>query len=249
MRHAKAYARVRLLIRGSCRSLQAYCQSWIAEVQLRRAADHSWVNNTGTAAKSAAVASSGGYETMLAWKAVDGVYAFNENTEAGWDAQPKPLPGGAPTRSSDRSSKLSSSSGVAVDWAWDGVNGNNAVWTGSSAAGLRLFLKGAEPEWQAAVPFDSAQTPPIANLSWNNGGRGGITLYYNGTVKAYTGPITAAAGSGGKVELRFSVMATPVRPLDLAKHFKERYGQFRNTFLYFDLVSSVPSHILAPVTD
>jgi hypothetical protein len=26
-------------------------------------------------------------------------------------------------------------------WNWDGINGNNAVWVGSTMGGLRLFLK------------------------------------------------------------------------------------------------------------
>lgn len=29
-------------------------------------------------------------------------------------------------------------------WRWDGVNGDNALWLGSSKAGLRVFPKGDE---------------------------------------------------------------------------------------------------------
>jgi hypothetical protein len=38
-------------------------------------------------------------------------------------------------------------------------NGDNAVWVGSTTAGLRLLVKGDDPLWQAGVPFDSRATP------------------------------------------------------------------------------------------
>ena len=48
-------------------------------------------------------------------------------------------------------------------WHWDGMpasgNGDNAVWVGSTTAGLRLLVKGDDPLWQAGVPFDSRATP------------------------------------------------------------------------------------------
>jgi hypothetical protein len=125
---------------------------------------------------------------------------------------------------------------VVKQWAWDGVNGNNAVWAGSSAAGIRLFPKGPEDEWQAAVPFDSAATPPLP-VVWSNGGAGGITLYKNGSVTLFTGPLQlphtgdrAGAGAGvgagaAPIVLQFSVLVTPTRPVDLKKHYSERYAQ------------------------
>ena len=36
-------------------------------------------------------------------------------------------------------------------WKWDGRNGNNAVWMGSTKAGLRVELKGDDPLWWAGV--------------------------------------------------------------------------------------------------
>eukprot|EP00656_Telonema_subtile_P028844 TRINITY_DN3152_c0_g1_i3.p1 TRINITY_DN3152_c0_g1~~TRINITY_DN3152_c0_g1_i3.p1 ORF type:complete len:566 (+),score=72.24 TRINITY_DN3152_c0_g1_i3:701-2398(+) len=114
------------------------------------------------------------------------------------------------------------------DWKWDGQNGNNAVWLGSTAAGLRLFLKGADDEWQAAVPFDSHASPePPA--SWDNGGMGGIAVATNGTVLAYTGEYP---DPNRTVVLQFSIMATPVRPLDLPKHYSERYAQLEGAANY-----------------
>jgi hypothetical protein len=125
---------------------------------------------------------------------------------------------------------------VVADWRWDGINGNNAVWIGSSAVGTRLFLKGSSPEWQAAVPFDSRATPPLNDLLWHNGGQGGVRVYENGTVQAYTGAVSAPA-PGSSLELKFSILGTPVRPLDLAKHFSERYAQLSGPANYSFIAS------------
>ena len=173
-----------------------------------------WIVNAGTKADPVVVASSGAVEGWPAWQAADGVTAFSEAQHEGWNAVVK-CSGVTPN---------ASSTPVVKDWKWDGVNGNNAVWVGSSAAGVRLFLKGPEDEWQAAVPYDSRATPPLPPL-WSAGG-GGITLLKNGTVTGYTGLIsTAGRTSASPLVLRFSLVATPVRPLNLTKHFASRYAQ------------------------
>jgi len=185
------------------------CQAWIAEVELRDSV-HGWIQNSGTAERSIVVASSGGLGGMAAWMAADGVLTFVEGRR-GWDAADLPLP--------DVGGEVQVSENLVYDWKWDGVNGNNAVWVGTSAAGLRLFPKGADDLWQAAVPFDSKQSP-VPPAEWNNDQKGGIMLFRNGTIIAYTGPSEVADRT-----LRFSLMATPVRPLNLPKHYKERYAQ------------------------
>lgn len=60
-----------------------------------------------------------------------------------------------------------------TQWKWDGVNGDNALWLGSSKAGIRVFPKGDEDLWQAGVPFDGRSTPPNPE-SWSNNGTGGV---------------------------------------------------------------------------
>lgn len=192
---------------------QPFCQPWIAELQLRSASTGEWLVNSYGSSVSVLNAS-GSQAGMDAKQAVDGVTVFDEAAKKGWDCAFAPLPGSGPPPPPDPT--------VAKDWAWDGVNGNNGVWVGTSASGVRLFLKGEEPEWQAAVPFDSTATPSIAELSWHNGGKGGITLHKNGTIVAYTG--ATSLGAGQRLQLRFSVLITPVRPLDLGKHFGERYA-------------------------
>ena len=82
--------------------------------------------------------------TIQASKAADGNDVFSEPGKEGWfpcipHVHPvvpcvyTPLPGPQPPKAGPD---------VVKQWLWDGVNGNNAVWTGSSAGGIRLFPKG-----------------------------------------------------------------------------------------------------------
>jgi hypothetical protein len=191
-----------------------FCQAWVAELQLRQASSQQWVDNSNNA--TVVVTSSGAEDpTLQPWKAADGVLNFSEFGHQGWDAGFAAVPGMAPPPPPDPA--------TAWRWSWDGINGNNAAWVGSSSAGMRLFLKGSEPEWQAGVPYDSRATPDITNLNWNNGGNGEVRVYKNGTVSATTG--TMALAKGASTTFHFSLMFTPVRPLNLSKHFSERYVQ------------------------
>eukprot|EP01062_Namystynia_karyoxenos_P039556 TRINITY_DN28723_c0_g6_i1.p1 TRINITY_DN28723_c0_g6~~TRINITY_DN28723_c0_g6_i1.p1 ORF type:complete len:1255 (+),score=349.79 TRINITY_DN28723_c0_g6_i1:72-3767(+) len=174
----------------------------VAEFQLH-AAGGGWVQNVPGRVKATGSSGDSGPGNAAA-KAVDGVLEFAEGSK-GWEA----AAGAAPAPAAD----------LVADWKWDGVNGNNAAWVGSSSAGLRLFPKGADDLWQAAVPFDSKLTPQVPR-EWDNEGSGGIRIWRNGTISARTG-----TGAAGTVSLRFSLMVTPVRPLDLPKHYSERYVQ------------------------
>ena len=108
------------------------------------------------------------------------------------------------------------------DWRWDGVNGNNGCWLGSTTGGFLLKAKGADPLWQASVPYDSRQAPP-APTAWANAGQGGIRVSRAGVVTAYTGLLPAAGG--GVASLQASLLITPVHNLNLTHHFSLRYAQ------------------------
>ena len=84
---------------------------------------------------------------------------------------------------------------VPCTWKWDGVNGNSGVWAGVSTGGLRTTLKGDNPLWQAAVPFDSLSSPPPPP-SWSNGGYGGARLWQNNTLEAFTSSHVLGGMSG-----------------------------------------------------
>ena len=52
-------------------------------------------------------------------------------------------------------------------WHWDGINGNNGAWIGSSRSGLRIYPKSDDPAWQAGVPNDSKVAPSTPE-SWSS---------------------------------------------------------------------------------
>ena len=69
---------------------------------------------------------------------------------------------------------------------YQGKNGNNGVWMGSTKAGVRLYLKGDDPLWQAGVPFDSIVSPEPPQ-SWSNHGLGGVEVRGDGQIVAFSG--------------------------------------------------------------
>jgi hypothetical protein len=98
-------------------------------------------------------------------------------------------------------------------WKWDPARGNNMVWVGDVDAGLYLKLKGPEDTWGIA------ETPE----AWHNGGKGGCDVFEDGdrvVVRAYSGE--RKLKSGDELLFRFSLLITPVKPLDPA-HWRQRY--------------------------
>ena len=178
--------------------------------------------NNGTKARSLVVSSSGdGTAKNPAWQSVDGIiryksfaFGYDAVVHPASDMPDAPKPPGHPTND------------TAATWHWDGMpasgNGDNAVWLGSTTAGLRLYLKGDDPLWQAGVPFDSKATPEPP-VSWYNNGSGGITVDSRGTVTAFSGRHSLAAGES--MSFAWSMLVTPVRPFNLTAHFKERWAQ------------------------
>jgi hypothetical protein len=105
----------------------------------------------------------------------------------------------------------------AYDWKWTGPQ--DSFWIGGVHAGVHCKLRGAS----YAGPMLNIYRPAPPE-SWGNGGLGGCRVASNGhgaTVVAYSGPRTLKAGEN--VTFEFELLITPVKPLDTARHFKERY--------------------------
>lgn len=103
-------------------------------------------------------------------------------------------------------------------WKWDISRANNMVWLGDWNAGLQLKLKNTEDTWDI-YDLRSKGLP----ASWDNSGRGGCTVLEEGervVVRAFSGPRTLKTGE--EILFRFSLLITPVKPLDPA-HFSQRY--------------------------
>lgn len=113
-------------------------------------------------------------------------------------------------------------------WRWDEHKLQDAVWIGDVNAGVQARLKG---ENDAAIlgnvysRFKDADKPFIAPPpAWHNDGKGGCLLFETGDAflfRAYSGPRTIEAGD--ELHFDFTLLLTPLKPLDPDKHFGTRY--------------------------
>jgi len=103
-------------------------------------------------------------------------------------------------------------------WVWDENLANNSIWIGDVNAGIYCKLKGTEDIWELyrlksdGIPKD-----------WHNGGKGGCRVFEDNDVvivQAYTGERNIKDGE--KLDLCFSLIITPLKPLD-ASHWNQRY--------------------------
>ncbi len=110
------------------------------------------------------------------------------------------------------------------DWTWDVSKHQDAVWLGDANIGAMLRFKGGNferPLISAYYDFKPLRLPG----SWGGGGvhlkkrQGAVTL------TAYSGENTVRARTKGRDGLHFNIdwYFTPFRPLDVGKHFTDRY--------------------------
>ena len=105
----------------------------------------------------------------------------------------------------------------AHDWKWHGPQ--DSFWVGNPAGGLHCELRGSSYHGPMLNLYHPA--PPA---SWSNGGQGGLR------VSAAENAVVVTAYSGSReldpatpVEFEFALLITPVKPLDPARQFTERY--------------------------
>jgi len=109
-------------------------------------------------------------------------------------------------------------------WKWDRNLHQDSVWIGDVDAGLQCKLKGADYTWPL-VNIHYKVKPLNLPEAWYNEGKGGCDIIEAGNdkviLRAYSGERNLESGQ----ELRFDLglLITPVKPLDIAKHSKERY--------------------------
>ncbi|MDR2138236.1 MAG: DUF6067 family protein [Tannerella sp.] len=105
----------------------------------------------------------------------------------------------------------------AYTWDWKGPW--DSYWMGSYRAGLHVEFRGGA--YHGPLLNDYKPEPPRV---WANGGQGRIRLSGAGgspaVLVASTGSHTLAERP---LELEFALLITPVKPLNPAKHFSERY--------------------------
>ncbi len=104
-------------------------------------------------------------------------------------------------------------------WKWNNEDPYDSFWIGDVPAGFQCELRGAAYCGPMITLYRPA--PPA---TWSNGGRGGCTLSETGDIvllRAYSGDRRIEPGN--PVTFEFALLPTPVKPLDTAAHFRERY--------------------------
>jgi len=108
-------------------------------------------------------------------------------------------------------------------WKWGGQVYYDSFWTGDVSAGLQCELRGASycgPMVNLYWSMGQLQPPD----SWSNGERGGCKFSESGDTvlfQAYSGPRKLEANQ--PITFEFALLPTPVKPLDTAGHFRQRY--------------------------
>ncbi|MDR3108606.1 MAG: DUF6067 family protein, partial [Planctomycetaceae bacterium] len=101
-----------------------------------------------------------------------------------------------------------------ADYSWDWKGSWDSYWMGGTSAGLHTEFRGGA--YHGPLLNDYKPSPP---KTWANDGKGKIRI--NGTsVIASTGNSTV---SSVPLDFEFSLLVTPVKPLNPAKHFAEKY--------------------------
>ena len=102
-------------------------------------------------------------------------------------------------------------------WYWQGPW--DSYWMGNDKAGLHVEFRGAS--YNGPLLNDYKPEPPT---NWANGGRGSISVSEGkekeAIVIAQTGEMQL---SSEEKDFEFAFLITPVKPINTAKHFSERY--------------------------
>jgi len=103
-------------------------------------------------------------------------------------------------------------------WKWEGPY--DSFWVGDVHAGLHCELRGGAYHGPLLNQF---HPPPPA--TWSNGGQGGCTVRDHGETgvlaQAFSGPRELAVDQ--ELTFEWALLITPVKPLDTAAHFRQRY--------------------------
>ncbi len=108
-------------------------------------------------------------------------------------------------------------------WKWSVQNNQDGAWIGTVNAGLEFHLRDNHYKRPLNTNFYH-QHPLVMPTSWDNDGRGGISLERTASsylVKAFSGPRTMQAGQTLHYDLVLRV--TPFKPIKPAEHFAQRY--------------------------
>ncbi len=112
------------------------------------------------------------------------------------------------------------------EWQWNPERHQDSVWLGDWDAGVQCKLKG--PNYRRPLVTTEYQKQPLLMPdAWYNGGRGGCRIVERDAgivaIEAYSGPRQLSARA--PLRFDFDLIATPVKPIDYAGHWRNRYYQ------------------------
>lgn len=106
-----------------------------------------------------------------------------------------------------------------VNYSWDWKGPWDSYWTGNEKAGLHMEYRGGTYHGPLLNDY-KPEAPPI----WANGGKGSVNVTasrgQNAIVTASTGKNTITPQ---EKDFEFALLITPVKEVNSAKHFSERY--------------------------
>ena len=113
---------------------------------------------------------------------------------------------------------------MSFSWKWDvAAKNQDALWVGCERAGLQLSLH--DENYRRPLNTNFYRVQPLRSpRSWDNEGRGGITLRHTkdaALVRAYSGEHTLEEGE--KLHFSFRLLVTPFRPLNTDAQWSTRF--------------------------
>ena len=120
-----------------------------------------------------------------------------------------------------------------ITWHWARGTGNNGLWAGRVEGGVFLKLRGEGSKWEDPMFSSDFGVIPFIPPSWGGAGAtpssNRTNTGANVTVGAKEVRVLAFSGprrlTGSPQRFLFDVAATPSKPLNLSRHFEQRYLQ------------------------
>ncbi len=108
-------------------------------------------------------------------------------------------------------------------WKWDQEKNQDSVWVGDINAGLQVSFRDERYSRPLNTNFYLLK-PLVLPRSWWNEGKGGCDIFEQDKsliIRSYSG--SRKMNRETELYFNFSVLITPFRPLNTAKHWKNRY--------------------------
>lgn len=110
-----------------------------------------------------------------------------------------------------------------LDWKWNPLRNQDTLWMGDVNAGMMVRLRDRRYQKPYMLIYYHYH-PLVMPEGWDNGGNGGVRVREQAdrvSLEAYSGPRSLRRGES--VTFDFDLAITPVKPIDTAEHWHDRY--------------------------